>query len=212
MLTKRGFITVKTWSACGILAVFLLALGPTVSEAANLYWSGNATLLGGSGTWDTGSTFWNASGTQLGGNLTNQAWSNTATGNDTAIFAGQFSMNGSTNNSTILLGANITAGALTFNVGGYVIQPGTGLFTRLFAAEVAPGGTVGRAWAAGAPIDGFYRKLGWKTVTNQHASLNDKGERILSDPKGTGISMIYPGRRPLEQWPDGLVDLNGRDW
>ena len=64
----------------------------------------------------------------------------------------------------------------------------------------------------GAPIDGFYRKLGWKTISNQHASLNEKGERVLSDPQSKGITMIYPGRWTLEEWPDGLVDLNGRDW
>jgi GNAT superfamily N-acetyltransferase len=64
----------------------------------------------------------------------------------------------------------------------------------------------------GAPIDGFYAKLGWKTVTNQHASIDDKGERVLSDPKGACVRMIYPGLRTLDQWPDGLMDLNGRDW
>ena len=62
----------------------------------------------------------------------------------------------------------------------------------------------------GPPTDGFYAKLGWRTIANRIAFLNEKGERVV--PENKGVSMIYPGVRPLEQWPDGLVDLNGRDW
>ena len=116
----------------------------------------------------------------------------------------------------------ISIGAATFrvagiaNVGSHPDVRGSGAGK---AAMQAVGEYIARAAAldfgvlfTGAPIDGFYRKLGWKTVTNQHAALNEKGERFFSDPQGKGITMIYPGRRTLEQWPDGLMDLNGRDW
>jgi predicted N-acetyltransferase YhbS len=117
---------------------------------------------------------------------------------------------------TISIGAASFRVAGIANVGSHPDVRGSGAGK---AAMQAVGEYIARAenldfglLFTGAPIDGFYRKLGWKTVTNQRASLNKKGERTLSDPQGTGITMIYPGRRTLEQWPDGLMDLNGRDW
>lgn len=64
----------------------------------------------------------------------------------------------------------------------------------------------------GPPTDGFYAKLGWKTITNQYACANEKDQRVTHDPKDGGVRMIYPGRQTLEKWPDGVMDLNGRDW
>lgn len=117
---------------------------------------------------------------------------------------------------TISIGAASFRVAGIANVGSHPDVRGSGVGKAVMRAV---GEYIARAAAldfgllfTGETIYGFYRKLGWKTITNQHASLNEKGERILSDPQSKGVTMIYPGRRPLEQWPNGLVDLNGRDW
>ena len=149
-----------------------------------------------------------------------QRWYHTPLAPDELWFVGR--MDGRMVCSVRVVHRTISIGAASFrvagiaNVGSHPDVRGTGAGK---ACMQAVGENIAHAKPlhfgllfTGAPIDGFYRKLGWKTISNQHASLNEKGERVLSDPQSKGITMIYPGRWTLEEWPDGLVDLNGRDW
>ena len=52
---KTGYSTFKMLLG-GFFAVAILTAAPASVEAAALYWYGNGTILGGSGTWDNTST------------------------------------------------------------------------------------------------------------------------------------------------------------
>ena len=100
----------------------LLALTP--AHAGTLYWSGSGSSQGGSGTWDTTNPRWSTTGGT--GGPWNIVWSNAANAGDTALFAGSTTF-------TCTLGANITLGGLTQQVGGGigsdVIAAGSGPYT-----------------------------------------------------------------------------------
>ena len=107
----------------GMLAVLLVAGAacPALAQSA-VTWSGVAPAasgtVGGTGTWNTsGQNWWNGT--------SGVAWSNS--GNDTAVFAGT--------SGTVTLGGNITAGGLTFNTTGYLLNVGSGTTLTLGAAS-----------------------------------------------------------------------------
>ncbi len=89
----------------------------STASAANLTWDStglNPTApLNGAGAWDTTSAFW-SNGT------TDSIWNNAAS--DTAVFGGGTSTGTA---GTVTLATGITAGGLTFNLGGYTITADT---------------------------------------------------------------------------------------
>ncbi|MDR3403472.1 MAG: autotransporter domain-containing protein [Chthoniobacter sp.] len=110
---------VLTTSVAALLTLGFLLSSPKAS--ADEYWDGTNTAgsgmpngAGGSGTWDNVTTNWvDATGTVP------QVYNP----NDTAHFAG------TAGTMTVTLGDNITFTALSFDVDGYTIAPGTGPFT-----------------------------------------------------------------------------------
>ena len=64
----------------------------------------------------------------------------------------------------------------------------------------------------GHAVHDFYASLGWEDIDNELASLNADGERRVHPASGQGHTMIYPGRKPLSEWPTGQIDLNGHAW
>jgi GNAT superfamily N-acetyltransferase len=64
----------------------------------------------------------------------------------------------------------------------------------------------------GPKVREFYAKLGWREVGNELACVDAAGRRLRTDPASRGVVMICPGRRPLGDWPAGIIDLNGPDW
>ncbi|TPJ75080.1 autotransporter-associated beta strand repeat-containing protein, partial [Mesorhizobium sp. B2-7-1] len=93
----------------------LVGLGALPAGAADRYWDVNGTgvELGGIGSWNTSSPFWNESSNGVSGPM--DVWNNAA--GDNAIFDGTA--------GAVTLGGSISAGSLTFNVGGYSIGGGT---------------------------------------------------------------------------------------
>ena len=61
----------------------------------------------------------------------------------------------------------------------------------------------------GEKIRRYYRRLGWKIVENKITFLTEQGEPTTA---GHEHAMIHPGTRPVEDWPEGDIDLNGPDW
>lgn len=109
--------------ASGLKAIALLALltlTSTMTHAADLYWSGNGSTLGGGGTWDTSSSRWGS--TAVG---PFSAWNNA--NNDLAIFAGTA---GWVTNSL-----SITNGGVRFDTTAYVITNTTGALLAFGAAN-----------------------------------------------------------------------------
>jgi autotransporter-associated beta strand protein len=103
-------------STIAILAVAASFAGTQHASAATLFWDGNGALpVGGSGIWDTTSLNWETGA--LTGTYT--TW-NSATP-DNAKF-GPDSPTPATPVGTVTLGTDITAGTLTFNNAGYVID------------------------------------------------------------------------------------------
>ncbi|MHA6644790.1 beta strand repeat-containing protein [Mesorhizobium sp. A623] len=103
-------------SAASRALPLLLATGLTVGSAAaaDRYWDPNATTpgYGGAGAWDLTAQTWSPSDDGVSGPYT--AWGNSAS--DNAIFGGTA--------GTVTLGSPITAGGLTFNLGGYTLSGG----------------------------------------------------------------------------------------
>ncbi len=64
----------------------------------------------------------------------------------------------------------------------------------------------------GEPVRPFYAKHGWEVTDNLLAMLEGgpDGPRIVNTPHG--CAMIHAGQRPLSEWPEGEIDLNGPDW
>jgi autotransporter-associated beta strand protein len=91
--------------------------------AADFYWSGNGSTLGGTGTWDTtSSTNWATVAT----GPFSTTWVNA--NNDTAIFGGTV--------GRVTLGDNITVGGLQFNTTGYLLNIGANTLTFGAATNV----------------------------------------------------------------------------
>jgi len=101
----------------GVMAlVFGMAAG--WAQGSTLYWSGDGTTLGGTGTWDTATGRWGTTGAGAFGT----AWVNANL--DTAYFGGTA--------GTVTLGTDITVGGLRFDTRGYTIS--TGANTLSFGA------------------------------------------------------------------------------
>ena len=105
--------------ACGSAHLIAVAAIATAfpAHAANVYWSGNASTQGGSGTWDTTNAHF---GTAGAGPYT-ITWNNTTNASDVVIFGGGA--------GTVTLGANITIKQLTFNTNYQTVAGGSGPYT-----------------------------------------------------------------------------------
>ena len=64
----------------------------------------------------------------------------------------------------------------------------------------------------GPSIERFYTKLGWRNVDNLVIMTDAEGNRSVFDPERNGHRMVYPGRRTMNDWPEGDIDLNGLLW
>jgi nodulation protein A len=62
----------------------------------------------------------------------------------------------------------------------------------------------------GDRVEGFYRRAGFTRVANPVRYLDTQDERTVRED--TSPTMVMAGRRPLADWPDGLVDLRGLPW
>ncbi len=60
------------------------------------------------------------------------------------------------------------------------------------------------------PVAGFYRSTGWSPVSNLVRLVAIADQRSVRE--GHWPTLIRPGRRALDEWPDGLVDLRGLPW
>jgi hypothetical protein len=62
----------------------------------------------------------------------------------------------------------------------------------------------------GQSVFDFYRRTGWTPVTNQVRHLDTVDQRRVRE--GRFPTLVMAGRRPLREWPAGLVDLRGLPW
>jgi nodulation protein A len=62
----------------------------------------------------------------------------------------------------------------------------------------------------GERVAGFYRRAGFTRVANPVRYLDPRDERTVREDHSP--TMVMPGRRPLTEWPDGMVDLRGLPW
>jgi aminoglycoside 2'-N-acetyltransferase I len=59
-------------------------------------------------------------------------------------------------------------------------------------------------------VIGFYASTGWTAVPNHTRHLSVQDARTVRE--GYWPTFVRAGRRPLSEWPDGLVDLRGLPW
>jgi nodulation protein A len=59
-------------------------------------------------------------------------------------------------------------------------------------------------------VVGFYRRSGWTPVGNVVRHLDVGDQRTVRD--STTPTLVRAGRRPVTDWPEGLVDLRGLPW
>ncbi|WP_432971747.1 hypothetical protein [Dactylosporangium sp. CA-233914] len=59
-------------------------------------------------------------------------------------------------------------------------------------------------------VTGFYASTGWTRVPNPTRFLSVRDARTVNE--GEFPTFVRPGRRPLSEWPDGLIDLRGLPW
>jgi nodulation protein A len=62
----------------------------------------------------------------------------------------------------------------------------------------------------GDRVAGFYRSTGWTQVTNPVRHLDVADHRRAVD--GVWPTLVRPGRRAVDEWPAGVVDLRGLPW
>jgi predicted N-acetyltransferase YhbS len=62
----------------------------------------------------------------------------------------------------------------------------------------------------GENVAGFYARAGWTRFANPARYLDPADERTVLEADWP--TMVMPGRRPLTDWPEGLVDLRGLPW
>jgi nodulation protein A len=62
----------------------------------------------------------------------------------------------------------------------------------------------------GQDVLGFYQRTGWTPVPNRVRQVDTSDQRTVRE--GVGVTLIRPGRRPVPDWPEGLVDLRGLPW
>ena len=162
----------------GLLAAVSLVLTAPSIDAAALTWDitsgdGAATTAGG-GNWNTtaGNTVWNNAGT-------NVIWSHTSTtdGSNTATFAGT---DGTLNQYTVTLGAQMAAEAITFNSSGYRI---TGSTLALMPTTTTSG-TITVAANKTATINSilrYYHNVAAAVTVNSGGTLNLGGGTTASN-------------------------------
>lgn len=64
----------------------------------------------------------------------------------------------------------------------------------------------------GPPVQPFYRKLGWQSVTaGKILHLDDNGQ-IQEYDLSSASMMLHPGRTALNNWPQSEINLNGPLW
>lgn len=165
------------WRKMGLISVFVLLLCPSVGVSATLTWDGDgAAPWGGGGTWNTTLTdWWNGSAYQ--------AWNNSA--GDDAVF--------DTVGGTVTLASQMTAGSLTFNVGGYTLAS-----SGIKLVGTAP--TISVAADATATISfGVSGSSGLKKTGAGLLVMN-------SSPAYTGATTIADG--VLRTWSVGTNNIN----
>ena len=64
----------------------------------------------------------------------------------------------------------------------------------------------------GEPARLFYEGLGWQTVDNLFHYRPGTAHAPLVTQVPSDYAMIRPGRRSVDAWPGGEIDLNGPDW
>lgn len=175
----------RTSLAASILVIFL-----TNSPAAIFTWdtaSGDSSLTGGNGTWDTSSALWSTDG-----GATNVTWPAASTGDDDAVFGG-------TSGTVTVAAGGVTANHITFSSAGYTI---TG------AAVTLDGSAAGINTAADATISSVISgsvglvKLGAGKLTLSNAN-NYNGNTVIeqgtlellggNDRIGNSGSMVFAG-------------------
>jgi GNAT superfamily N-acetyltransferase len=109
------------------------------------------------------------------------------------------------------------ADVLVAGVGEVAVAPhlhGRGLGVRLME-ELRPrlrgefAADFGLLWCREEVVP-FYLRAGWARVGNPVRYLDPGDERTVYE--GVRPTLIMAGRRPVEEWPDGLVDLRGLPW
>ena len=175
-----------------LLAAACLALAPTDSRAANLYWDANGTNagVGGTGSWDTTSAFWSSDLAGL-----DAAVVGAFTEDDRAYFAGP--------SGVVTLASPLTIGGLVFVGDGYRLA-GAGLTLASADGQPAPEIFVGRALQAELGVglagdDGFTKAgggtlrltaagifTGLTTIANGALVLT-RGDALGADPSAVTI-------------------------
>ncbi len=161
--------------AAGLAMIIAIAASSSSTLAATLYWSGNGTSQGGSGTWNTSLARF---GTVGGGPYTT-VWNNTTNAADTALFGGS--------NATATLGADITVRQLTFNNASTVAGGGFSLTTGATNSLTIAAGGSGRTTGGtvSAPIVGS----GGLTISNTAGPIVLTGSSTYSGTTVIGVAI-----------------------
>ncbi|MER7274148.1 GNAT family N-acetyltransferase [Dactylosporangium sp. NPDC000244] len=104
---------------------------------------------------------------------------------------------------------------LIAGVGDVAVAPshrGRGLGSALMdaLAEVLPDAADFGFLQCREEVAGFYAATGWTRVPNPTRHLRVRDARSVVE--GVFPTFVRPGRRPLSEWPSGLVDLRGLPW
>ena len=207
-LTSFMSAPVPRLARLSLLAAACLALAPTETRAANLYWdaNGGAAGVGGTGDWDTTSAFWSSSVAGLDASV------GTFSDADRAFFAGQA--------GAVDLVAPVTIGGLVFVGDGFRLT-GSALTLASADGQPAPEIFVGRALQAELAVglagdDGFTKTgvgtlrltaagtyTGLTTIANGTIVLT-RGDALGAD--ASAVSILGSGTRGA---PGGQLVLAG---
>jgi fibronectin-binding autotransporter adhesin len=195
VMSRTSGYSARTRILLACTATTLGLLGHRAAADSSLTWdptfSGSGTV-GGSGTWDTGSTadWFNGSG--------DTTWTDT-TGTDTAVFAG-------TGGTVVITGSGVTANALIFNSPGYSIS-GSTLTLAVAASEPTPTITANADVSFSSPITGSagFIKAGSGTLIlsgtdSQTGSITVSGGtlRYVDEAPDSSTSLSIAGGATLE--------------
>jgi hypothetical protein len=65
---------------------------------------------------------------------------------------------------------------------------------------------------AGPPVQPFYRKVGWQSLTaGKIMHLDDNGLPKEYDLSSASM-MLHPGKVSLNNWPETQININGPLW
>jgi fibronectin-binding autotransporter adhesin len=146
--------------AIAMVSIFGL-VAATVQAGGNLYWSGDGSTLGGSGTWDTSTGQWSSSGSAPFSAI----WNNS--NHDIAVFAGT---------AGTVTNTGVTVGGLTFSAAGYTITGGTLTFGTAGIITNAGAATISSVIAGSATIT----KNGAGALNFRVASNTYTGDTIIN--------------------------------